>query len=207
MSIAVLVVEDKQLVRLGIKAALADVNDVEVIAEASESAEGLERFREARPDVVILSLRLPDSCAVDDIEKYFAVDPKAKIIVLAEHTGDAELRRSIEKGALGYVPQDVSPAELVRAVKIVAAGNRFIPEEIAAIISENLGSEELTAAERRVLEMLVGGMSNKEIGFALDVSENTVKTHVKNVFGKLGVTDRTSAVTAAIKRGLVRIDV
>ena len=207
MTINVLVVEDKQLVRLGVRAALAADGDVRLAAEASASAEGIEKFRETGADVVILSLRLPDSCAVDDIDKYFAVDPKARIIVLAEHSGDAEIRRSIEKGALGFVPQDVSPDELVRAVKIVAAGNRFIPEDIAAIISENLGSEDLTAAERRVLEMLVGGMSNKEIGFGLDVSENTVKTHVKNLFGKLGVTDRTSAVTAAIKRGLVRIDV
>lgn len=207
MAISVLLVEDQELVRLGIKAALAPDEGISVVAEASESAEALEKFRETAPDVTILSLRLPDSCAVDDIEKYLAEDPSAKIIVLAEHSGDAEIRRSFEKGALGYVPQGVSPGELVRAVRVVAAGSRFIPEEIAAIISENLGAEDLTAAERRILEMLAGGMTNKEIAFGLDVSENTVKTHVKNLFGKLGVSDRTSATTEAIKRGLVRIDI
>jgi DNA-binding NarL/FixJ family response regulator len=207
MSIRVLIVENQELVRLGIRAALASENDIEIAAEASEGAEGLDRFRNERPDVTILSLRLPDTCAVDDIAKYFADDRRAKMIVLAEHAGDAEIKRSIEEGALGYVTKDVSSEELVRAIRTVAGGRKYIPEHIAAIVSENLGSEELTKAERRVLEMLVGGMSNKEIGFALEISENTVKTHVKNVFGKLGVSDRTTAATTAIRRGLVRIDV
>ncbi|MCO6511101.1 MAG: response regulator transcription factor [Aridibacter famidurans] len=207
MPIRVLLVEDQELVRLGIRAVLQGESDIELIAEAGSGAEGVEKFREISPDVVILSLRLPDSCAVDDIEEYLAGGKRAKIIVLAEHSGDAEIARSIRKGALGYVSKDVSPGELVRAIRLVASGRKFIPEHIAAILTENLGLEELTKSEQRILEMLVGGMSNKEIGFALDVSENTVKTHVKNIFGKLGVSDRTSATTTAIRRGLVRIDV
>lgn len=207
MPIRVLLVENQELVRLGIRSVLEGEADIELAAEAASGAEGLERFRAEIPDVVILSLRLPDSCAVDDIDEYLAGGNGAKIIVLAEHSGDAEIARSIRKGALGYISKDVSPGELVRAIRLVAAGKKFIPEHIAAILSENLGAEELTNAEQRTLEMLVGGMSNKEIGFALDVSENTVKTHVKNIFGKLGVSDRTSATTTAIRRGLVRIDV
>lgn len=207
MPIRVLLVENQELVRLGIRAVLEGESDIGLAAEASSGAEGLEKFRDISPDVTILSLRLPDSCAVDDLDDYLKENDKARIIVLAEHSGDAEITRSIRKGALGYVSRDVSPAELVRAVRLVAAGRKYIPEQIAAILSENLGNEELTAAEQRTLEMLVGGMSNKEIGFALDVSENTVKTHVRNIFGKLGVSDRTSATTTAIRRGLVRIDV
>jgi len=207
MGISVLVVENQELVRLGITAALSGEDDISIAAETGTGAEGIELFRKERPEAVILSLRLPDSCAVDDIGKYLAADPHARIIVLADHSGDAEIRRSIELGALGYVPKDVSPGELVRAIRTVAGGRRYIPEHIAAIVSENLGAEDLTGAEHRVLEMLVGGMSNKEIGFALDVTENTVKTHLKNIFGKLGVSDRTSATTTAIRRGLVRIDV
>lgn len=199
--------ENQELVRLGIRTVLEGESDIGLAAEASSGAEGLEKFRDISPDVTILSLRLPDSCAVDDLDDYLKENDKARIIVLAEHSGDAEITRSIRKGALGYVSRDVSPAELVRAVRLVAAGRKYIPEQIAAILSENLGNEELTAAEQRTLEMLVGGMSNKEIGFALDVSENTVKTHVRNIFGKLGVSDRTSATTTAIRRGLVRIDV
>jgi DNA-binding NarL/FixJ family response regulator len=207
MAISVLLVENQELVRLGVRAALAGEADIEIAAEASDGAQGLELFRSLQPDIVILSLRLPDTCAVDDIPKYFERGAAARVIVLAGHAGDAEIKKSIEEGALGFVTKDVSSDELVRAVRIVAGGRKYIPGEIAAIVSENLGSETLTRAELRVLEMLVGGMSNKEIGFGLDVSENTVKTHIKNVFGKLGVSDRTSAVTAAIRRGLVRIDV
>ena len=207
MSIKVLLVENQELVRLGVVSALENDGSIDVCAEAATGAEGLAKFTSSRPDVVVLSLRLPDSCAVDDIEKYLEADPKARLLVLADHSGDSEIAKSIKKGALGYVDRNVSAEELIRAVKVVAAGSKFIPERIASILSENLGAEELTNAEHRTLEMLVGGMSNKEIGFALDVSENTVKTHVKNIFGKLGVSDRTSATTTAIKRGLVRIDV
>ena len=100
----------------------------------------------------------------------------------------------------------MTPEDLVKAIRTVAAGRKFIPNDIAQILSENLGKEELTPSESTVLRMIVGGMSNKEIAFALDVSENTVKTHIQNIFGKIGVSDRTSAATTAIKRGLVRVD-
>lgn len=207
MSVRILIVESQELVRLGVQAALADEDDLEIASEAATSAEGIEYFRELEPDVVILALRMPDSCAVDDIEKYLEADKSAHVLILAEHSGDAEIARSVRKGALGYVGRDVSKEELVRAVRTVASGRKFIPEHIAAILTESIWAEELTNAEQRVLEMLVGGMSNKEMGFALDVSENTIKTHVQNIFGKLGVSDRTSATTTAIRRGLVRIDV
>ena len=104
------------------------------------------------------------------------------------------------------MPKDVSTQDLVKAIRTVNAGRKFIPAEIAEILSEHIGQEELTATETNVLRMIVGGMSNKEIAFALDNSENTIKTHVQNIFGKIGVSDRTSAATQAIKRGLVRID-
>ena len=156
--------------------------------------------------MTILGLRFPDSCAIDDLDDYFLEDPKARIIVLAEHAGDAEIKKALRKGALGYVCKDVTPPELIKAIRTVATGRKYIPGDIAAILDENLGSEDLTPSESTVLRMIVGGMSNKEIGFALDISENTVKTHVKNIFDKIGVSDRTSAATTAIKRGLVRVD-
>lgn len=156
--------------------------------------------------MTILSLRMPDTCAIDELDTYFVADAKAKLIVLAEHAGDSEISRSLKRGALGYICNDISPDDLVTAIKTVAKGKKYIPEEIAQILSENIGREEMTKSEQIVLRMIVGGMSNKEIGFALDVTENTVKTHVKNIFDKIGVSDRTSAATLAIKRGLVRID-
>jgi DNA-binding NarL/FixJ family response regulator len=204
--ITVLLVEYQTLTRIGIKAVLGETPDIRVIAEAEDSAKGLALFTSTKPQVAILGLRMPGTCAIDDLDDYLAADPNAKVIVLADHAGDAEIAKALKKGALGYICKDVAPAELIKAIQTVAKGRKFIPAEIAGIISENLGREDLTPAEANVLRMIVGGMSNKEIGFALDISENTVKSHVKNIFDKIGVSDRTSAATMAIKRGLVRVD-
>lgn len=207
MQIRVLLVENETVTRVGLKTILESEENFSVVGEAENATDGIKLFREQKPDVTILSLRLPESCAVEDLDRYFAEDKSARIIVLAEHAGDIEIRQSLKKGALGFICKDVSAAGLVTSVRVVNAGRKYIPQEIANILSEHLGDEDLTKTEKRVLQMVVGGMSNKEIGFALDISENTVKTHIKNIFGKLGVSDRTSATTTAIKRGFVRIDV
>lgn len=204
--IALLLIENQPLTRLGVRAVVEQEADIVLAGETDNAADGFAKFRELKPDVTILGLRLPDSCSIDDLDNYFIEEPKAKIIVLAEHAGDAEISRALRKGALGYICKDVTPDDLVKAIRTVAGGRKFIPNEIAQILSESLGKEELTPAESTVLRMIVGGMSNKEIAFALDVSENTVKSHVQNIFGKIGVSDRTSAATTAIKRGLVRVD-
>lgn len=206
MPINVLLIEDHPLTRIGVRAVLEGQNDIDLIGEAETAATGFERYLELSPDVTVLGLRLPDSCSIDDLDNYFVADPNAKIIVLAEHAGDAEITRALKKGALGYISKDVEPDDLLKAIRTVAVGKKFIPGEIAAILSEHVGREELTPTEQSVLRMIVGGMSNKEIAFALDVSENTTKTHVKNIFDKIGESDRTSAATLAIKRGLVRVD-
>jgi DNA-binding NarL/FixJ family response regulator len=206
MPIKVLLTENKPITRIGIRTVLQNEDGIELVRETATAADGFEKYRELKPDVTIIGLRLPDSCTIDDLDNYFIEDPKAKIIVLAEHAGDAEISKALKKGARGYICEDVSPDDLVKAIRTVAAGRTYVQAEIAELLSENYGREELTPAESTVLRMIVGGMSNKEIAFALDVSENTVKTHAKNIFDKLGVSDRTSAATTAIKRGLVRID-
>ncbi len=204
--IRVLIIESQTLVRIGIETLLRGQKEFEIVGEADSGAEGLELFQQLKPDATILSLRTPDSCAIDMLENYFAADARAKILILADTAGDAEISKSLKRGALGYVCKDVAPDELIRAVRLIGAGKKYIPPDIAAVLSEHLGDEELTRAESRVLKMIADGQSNKEIAFDLNVSENTIKTHVKNVFEKLGVSDRTSAATLAIKRGLVRID-
>ena len=204
--IRVLLIENQSLTRIGVRAVVDQEGDIEIAGESDNAADGFAQFRGLKPDVTILGLRFPDSCSIDDLDNYFIEDPKAKIIMLAEHAGDAEITKALKKGASGYICKDVEPADLIKAIRTVASGRRFIPNDIAQILSENLGKEELTPTESTVLRMIVGGMSNKEIAFALDVSENTIKSHVQNIFGKIGVSDRTSAATTAIKRGLVRVD-
>ena len=203
----VLIVEYQTLTRLGVRTVLASIVDIEIVGETDNAADGLRSFNELKPNVTILGLRFPDSCAIDDLDDYFVADSRAKIIVLADHAGDAEISRALKKGVLGYICKDVEPDELIKAIRTVGTGRKYIPVDIAEILSEHVGQEELTATEANVLRMIVGGMSNKEIAYALDNSENTVKTHVQNIFGKIGAHDRTSAAGVAIKRGLVRIDI
>jgi DNA-binding NarL/FixJ family response regulator len=204
--IHVLLIENQSLTRLGVRTVIDGEDDIDLIGEADNASDGFKLFTEYKPAVTILGLRFPDSCSIDDLDNYFIENPKARVIVLAEHAGDAEITKALKKGAAGYICKDVTPDDLVTAIRTVAVGRKYIPSEIAQILSEHLGQEDLTPAESNVLRMIVGGMSNKEIAFALDVSENTVKTHVKNIFDKIGVSDRTSAATMAIKRGLVRVD-
>ena len=202
----VLLIENQPLTRIGVRFVLTPEADVELVGETDNAVDGFRMFGELKPDVTLLGLRLRDSCSIDDLDNYFVEDPKAKIIVLADHAGDAEISRALKKGVAGYICKDVAPGELLVAIRRVAAGGKHIPADIAQILSENVGQEELTPTEATILRMIVGGMSNKEIAFALDISENTVKTHNQNIFAKIGVSDRTSAATTAIKRGLVRVD-
>lgn len=202
----VLIIENETLVRIGLRTILNAQNDIQIVGEAVTSAEGLELFQRMYPDVTLLSLRFPDTCAVNEIEKFFVISPNAKIIVVASQAGDVEITRSLEKGAKGYICKDISEDELIKAVQTVAAGRKYIPSEVAAILSENVGQETLTPSEQKVLQEIVSGKANKEIADNLNISENTVKTHVKNIFDKLQVSDRTSATTTAIKRGFVRFD-
>ena len=202
----VLIIESRPLTRIGIGSVLAGTKDLTLVGETDNATDGFRLFGVLKPDVTILGLRFPDSCTIDDLDNYFVARPNARIIVLAEHAGDAEIKRALKKGAFGYICKDIRPEELVKAIRTVNVGRKYIPADIAEILSEHIGHEELTDAETNVLQMMVGGMSNKEIAFALDNAENTIKSHVQNIFGKLGVSDRTSAATQAIKRGLVRID-
>ncbi len=205
--IRILIVENQTLTRVGIETILNEQTDIEIVGEAETSADGFRLFEQTKPDVTILGLRLPDSCAVDEIENYLRENERAKIIVLADHAGDAEISRSLKNGAFGYVCQDVSAADLVKAIRTVHAGKKYLQTEVASVLGENFGQEELTKTERKILRAIVAGKANKEIAFDLNVSENTVKTHVKNVFEKLGVSDRTSAATMAIRRGLIRVNI
>lgn len=202
--IKILLIEDQTLVRIGLQTVLS--RQFEIVGEAETSEKGFGLFKKLRPDVTLISLRLKETCAIDDVKTFLDYAPKAKIIILASRAGDGEISKALKQGALGYVLKDISPKELIKAIQTVASGKKYIPGEIAEILSEYHGQENLTKSEQKILQMIADGKSNKEIAYALEITENTVKTHVQNLFDKLGVSDRTSAVTSAIKRGLVRID-
>jgi DNA-binding NarL/FixJ family response regulator len=205
--IKVLIIESETLARIGIRTILSSEPDLEIVGETETSSRGFELFRELNPDVTLMSLRLFEACAVDEVEKFLEFAPKAKIIVIASHAGDVEISRSLQNGAFGYVLKDVSESDLLKAIRTVAAGRKFIPANVAEILTESFGQEALTPSEQKILQMIVPGKSNKEIAYLLGVTENTVKTHIKNIFEKLGVSDRTTAATLAIRRGLVRVDI
>jgi two-component system, NarL family, response regulator len=186
----ILIIENETLVRIGIRTILDGISDFEIVGEADTSEQGFDIFKRTSPDVTVMSLRLKETCAIDDVKRFIDFAPKAKIIIIASQAGDGEISKALKQGALGYILKNISAVDLIKAIQTVATGKRFIPSEVAEAI----------------LQMIVGGMTNKEIAFALDISENTVKTHNKNLYEKLNVSDRTSAATIAIKRGLVRID-
>ena len=205
-SIRILIIESETLVRVGVRTILSSQTDFEIVGEAETIEKGFDLFKQTNADVVLMSLRFAETCAIDEIERFLKFAPRAKIIVLASHAGDAEISRSLKIGAFGYVCKDISDDELIKAVRIITSGKKYIPSGVANILSENLGQEQLTNAEKRILKTIVEGLSNKEIARKLDISENTVKTHIKNIFDKIDVSDRTSAATTAIRRGLVRVD-
>ncbi|HZH35187.1 MAG TPA: response regulator transcription factor, partial [Pyrinomonadaceae bacterium] len=205
--IRVLIVESHPLHRLGLKAILEEQADIEIAGVAVSGEEGVLIHQRLEPDVTLYGLRIPDLCGVDAVKAIRADSPKAQIIILADHTGDNEIKRSLENGACGYVMKDAPAEELLKAIRAVATGKRFVSSEVAEILTEHVGDEVLTPAELRVLKMITDGKSNKEIAASLDITDNTVKTHLKNIFGKLGVDDRTSAAMTAIRRGIIRADV
>lgn len=202
-SIRVLVVEDHNVVRQGLVALLKVVEGLEVVGEAADGVEALAQFRKHRPAVTLIDLRLPRLSGVDVIQRVRADDPHARFIVLTTYDGDEDIYRALKAGAKAYLLKGMTSDELVGAIRTVHAGHSHIPPAIAARLAERVGAEELTQRELDVLEQIVEGKSNKEIGTVLDISEATVKTHINSLLSKLGVTDRTQAATAAIRRGIV----
>ncbi len=201
--IRVLVVEDHNVVRQGLVALLKVVDGLDVVGEAADGMEAMAQFRKHRPAVTLIDLRLPRLSGVDVIQRLRAEEPQARFIVLTTYDGDEDIYRALKAGAKAYLLKGMTTEELVTAIRAVHAGHSHIPPAIAARLAERVGAEELTQREFDVLEQIVDGKSNKEIGTVLDISEATVKTHINSLLSKLGVSDRTQAATAAIRRGIV----
>jgi two-component system, NarL family, response regulator len=204
-ALRILVVDDHPMVRHGLVALIDHQPDLTVAAEASNGREAVAQFQALAPDVVLMDLRLPELDGVEAIEQIRALNPRARIIVLTTYDADEDIYRGLRAGAMGYLLKDASAAELLEAIRAVAAGQKRIPLEVAAKLAERMNSPELTARELEVLRLLARGQSNKEIGVALAIAEGTVRTHLNSIFQKIDAQDRTQAVTIAIRRGLVRL--
>ena len=203
--IRILVVDDHHVVRQGLVALINSVEDMEVVGEAADGQKGVDLHRQHSPDVTIMDLRLPVLGGVEAIQAIRRVSPQARIIVLTTFDGDENIYRALQAGARGYLLKDMFGDELMDAIRVVHSGKTRIPPVVAQRLAERMGGPDLTTRELEVLRLIVAGNSNKEIGNQLHISEATVKTHINNLLGKLGVSDRTQAATTAIQRGIVQL--
>jgi two-component system NarL family response regulator len=205
-AIQLMVVDDHHIVRKGLVALLQTVPDMRVVVEASDGAQAIEAFRQHRPDVVLMDLRMQGMNGVEAITQIRAEFPDARIVVLTTFDGDEDIYRALQAGARGYLLKGMDAEELLAAIRAVHAGKSRIPGPVAERLAERMSGQTLTERETDVLKLIVSGNSNKEIASALFISEATVKTHVNNLLSKLGVSDRTQATTTALQRGIVHFD-
>jgi DNA-binding NarL/FixJ family response regulator len=204
--LGILCVDDHPLVRKGIAAILANENDMKLIAEAGSGAEAVEAFRQFHPDVTLMDLRMPGMDGIEATKEIRKIDPEAKIIALTSYDGDQEIYRALEAGVRGYILKESVHTEIVRAIRVVQSGKRLMPPEVAERLSEHFPQVALTPREIEVLQHVAKGLGNKEIGVRLGTAAGTVKMHLQNILSKLGASDRTHAVTLAIRRGIIHID-
>ena len=202
-SIRVLTVDDHQLLREGIAAVIESQEDMTLVAQASNGREAVESFRRLRPDVTLMDLRMPDMSGIEAITAIRSEFRDARIVVLTTYAGDAQAAAALKAGAVGYLLKSLVRKELLETIRAVHSGKRRVPPEIATEIAEHVADDALTAREVEVLKRVAAGKSNKLIAAELDISEGTVKTHMKSILPKLDASDRTHAVMIALKRGIL----
>ena len=199
--IRILVVDDYPFTRTGIAAILQSQPDMEACAQAGTVSDAVRLFDEHEPDLTLMDLRLPDGHGVEAIRLIRRKKPSAKIIVLTTYEGDEDIHQALQAGAMGYLIKGMSHDVLVKAIRRVYGGNRFLPPPVTQTLSLRSSSSELSQREREVLRLMVAGKTNREIGEKLHIKEPTVKSHITLILMRLGVTDRTQAVVKALKRG------
>lgn len=202
-SIRILIVDDHFVVRMGICASLNVEHDMKVVAEAGNSVEALAAYRQHRPTLVLMDVRLPGVGGIETTSAILNEFPDARILMLSTHSGQEEIYRSLQTGAAGYILKSAMREHLLSAIRMVSKGERYVDPSVASALVARLSHRSLTARELEVLRMVAKGLSNKEIAAALNIAEITVKQHVSHVLEKLDVKDRTQAATEALKRGII----
>jgi DNA-binding NarL/FixJ family response regulator len=203
--IRILVVDDHQLIRVGIATLLVPESDIKLVGEASNGREAIAKYRECRPDVTLMDLQMPEMSGFDAIVAIRDEFPEARIIVLTTYVGDVQAQRALKTGAQGYVLKNLLHKELLETIRAVYRGRKAMAAEVAADVAQHTGEEPLTPKEIDVLRLIAAGNANKEIAAQLSVTEDTVKSRVKNILDKLGANDRTHAVTIGLKRGFIEL--
>jgi two-component system NarL family response regulator len=204
--IRLLIVDDHLVVRIGLRSMIDSQPDMKVVAEASNGNEAVQLYREHRPEIVLLDLRMPQLNGVEATIAIREQFPQALIIVLTTYDGDENIYRALQAGARAYLLKDIPRDEFLQAIRAVHSGQYCLPPAIAARLAQRLPQEELSTRELEVLKLIVQGLSNKEIASALAIAESTVKNHVNSILDKLNVRDRTQAATRALRRGIVSLD-
>jgi two-component system, NarL family, response regulator len=204
-AIRVLCADDHRLMREGIARIVGVQSDMKVIAQASDGEQAVEEFRRVRPDVTLMDLEMPTMGGLQAIRTIRHEYPEARIVVLTMYHGDEDIHRAIAAGAMGYLLKDTLPDDLVRVIRDVHSGQRAIPPEIAAALEQRASQPTLTFREFQVLELLATGKRNKEIAAALGISGDTASAHIKSIFQKFNVHDRTAALAEALRRGIIHI--
>jgi DNA-binding NarL/FixJ family response regulator len=205
IKIRVCSVDDHPLMHEGIATVIRNQPDMLLVAEASNGREAIQRFREHKPDVTLMDLRLPDMSGVDAMLAIRAEFPEARVIILTTFAGDVEIQHALQSGARAYVLKSTPPKELVEVIRQVYAGKKRIPPEIAANLAEHYSDEALTSREVEVLGEIAGGNRNRDIADKLFITEETVKVHIKHIMEKLGASDRTQAVAIGVRRGIIQL--
>jgi DNA-binding NarL/FixJ family response regulator len=203
--IRILVVDDHQLIRVGIATLLVPESDMKLVGQASNGREAIAKYRECRPDVTLMDLQMPEMSGFDAIVAIRDEFPEARIIVLTTYVGDVQAQRAMKTGAQGYVLKNLLHKELLETIRTVYRGRKAMAAEVAADVAQHTGEELLTPKEIDVLRLIAAGNANKEIAAQLSVTEDTVKSRVKNILDKLGANDRTHAVTIGLKRGFIEL--